>query len=267
MPKSYTRAHWRSQAQKSARRQDWPGKLRKLREERHQSQSELARELGVSVAAVSHWETGRKQPDAASCIKLGKLAGQPDCWFWWERAGLTEEELLAAAPEIEARLLDLRMAGRYPEITIVSGPRIKGSGPGKPRSGFVMLPLLMEPAAAGRPRLIEESDVEDFFVFPRSWVPHPETTTLVRVSDNSMAPVIGPGFLVAVDASVNDPRKLQGKIVVAWAEESFMIRWLDRLGEQWALTPANESFPKHSLRPEDRILGRVAFWYGQQEKE
>ena len=48
---------------------------------------------------------------------------------------------------------------------------------------------------------------------------------------------------------------------------SITIRWLDRLGEQWALTPANEAFPKHSLRSEDRVIGRVAFWYGQQEQE
>lgn len=241
--------------------------LRKLRAERRLSQSGLARALGITVPAVNHWETGRKQPDAASCIKLGKLAGHPDCWFWWGRAGLTEDELLASAPEIEARLLDLRMAGRYPEITIVSGPRIKGSGPGKPSSGFVMLPLLVDPAATGRPRLVEERDVEDFFVFPRSWVPHPETTTLMRVGDNSMAPLIGEGYLVAVDAAVSDPRKLQGKIVVAQIDRSITIRWLDRLGEQWALTPANEAFPKHSLRPEDRVIGRVAFWYGQQEQE
>jgi SOS-response transcriptional repressor LexA len=130
-----------------------------------------------------------------------------------------------------------------------------------------MLPLLMDPAATGRPRLIEEDDVEDFFVFPRSWVPHPETTTLMRVGDNSMAPLIGEGYLVAVDAAVSDPRKLQGKIVVAQIDRSITIRWLDRLGEQWALTPANEDFPKHSLRPEDRVIGRVAFWYGQQEQE
>lgn len=235
------------------------------------SQNDLAKSLNVTVSAVSHWETGRKQPDAASCIALGKLSGFPDCWFWWERAGLTEDELLAAAPEIEARLLDLRMAGRYPEISIVSGPRIRGSGQAKPKSGFVMLPLLMDPAAAARPRLIEEADVEEFFVFPRAWVPHPETTTLIRVSDDAMEPRLQEGYLAAVDASLGDPRKLKGKIVAALAgggagggaSAKVRCRWLDRHGERWVLVPENQAFDSQVLQPEDRVIGEVTFWYGQ----
>ena len=228
------------------------------------SQNDLARALQITVSAVSHWETGRKQPDAASCIALGKLAGFPDCWFWWERAGLSEDELLAAAPEIEARLLDLRMAGRYPEISIVSGPRIRGGGTQKPKSGFVMLPLLKEAAAAIRPRLIEEEDVEEFFVFPRSWVPNPETTTLIRVADDALAPGLRNGYLAAVDASLSDPRKVKGKVVAALVEGEVLFRWLDRHGERWVLVPDNPSFEKRTLQPEDRILGLAAFWYGQQ---
>ena len=227
------------------------------------SQNDLANALQVTVSAVSHWETGRKQPDAASSIALGKLAGFPECWFWWERAGLTEDDFLAAVPEIEARLLDLRMAGRYPEISIVSGPRIRGSGQEKPRSGFVMLPLLMDPAAAARPRLIEEEDVEEFFVFPRSWVPQPETTTLIRLGDDAMAPDLRAGYIAAVDASVSDPRKLKGRIVAALAGGQVSLGWLDRHGDHWVLVRANQEFGKTSIKPEDRIIGRVAFWYGQ----
>jgi len=248
---------------RTLRSNDGSERLRRLRTERRLSQNDLANALGVTVSAVSHWETGRKQPDAASCIALGKLAGYPDCWFWWERAGLTEDELLAAAPEVEARILDLRMAGRYPEVSIVSGPRIRGDGGSKPKSGFVMLPLLMQPAAAARPRLIEEEDVEDFFLFPRSWVLHPEMTTLIRLVGDEMAPLLGAGSLVAVDAAIHDPRKLRGDVVVVLVGDRVRVGWLGRLGENWVLTSENADYEDYRLSAEDRILGSVAFWYGR----
>ncbi len=45
--------------------------------------------LSVSTSEVRRWEQGRRGPTAAQAIALGKLAGPPDCWFWWGLFGLT----------------------------------------------------------------------------------------------------------------------------------------------------------------------------------
>ena len=46
--------------------------LRQLREDAVLTQAELAEQVGVSVAAISHWETGGKRPRASNIRKLAK---------------------------------------------------------------------------------------------------------------------------------------------------------------------------------------------------
>jgi transcriptional regulator with XRE-family HTH domain len=77
-------------------RPDWAIRTEKLRERLHLNQTELARLLGVSAMAISRWERGINEPPAAAYIRLGKLAGNPDCWFFWERAGLNKSDVKRA---------------------------------------------------------------------------------------------------------------------------------------------------------------------------
>lgn len=46
--------------------------IRKQREARNMSQQELAALLNVTQAAVSHWETGRRVPDANDLIAIAR---------------------------------------------------------------------------------------------------------------------------------------------------------------------------------------------------
>ena len=43
--------------------------------------------------AVSRWERGVNEPPADCYIRLGILAGNPDCWFFWQRAGLHKSDV------------------------------------------------------------------------------------------------------------------------------------------------------------------------------
>lgn len=49
--------------------------IRTLRTERHMTQLDLARAMGVTDKAVSKWERNRSIPDAASLPKLAELLG------------------------------------------------------------------------------------------------------------------------------------------------------------------------------------------------
>ena len=77
-------------------RPEWTTAIGQLRESLGISQAGLARLLNVSPMAVSRWERGVNQPTSSIYIMLGKLAGAPQCWFFWEMAGITREDLLNA---------------------------------------------------------------------------------------------------------------------------------------------------------------------------
>ena len=70
--------------------------MRRLRERLNLSQEGLARQLGLSVSEVRRWDQGLRPPGAARALALGKLAGPPDCWVFWELAGISKQDVLRA---------------------------------------------------------------------------------------------------------------------------------------------------------------------------
>jgi len=71
------------------------------------SQEAWARRLSVSTSEVRRWEQGVRIPTCAEALKLGSIAGNPECFDWWELAGLSRQEiedaLLLAPPETKRR--------------------------------------------------------------------------------------------------------------------------------------------------------------------
>ena len=62
------------------------------------TQAEFAKSLEVAQPMVSAWEAGRELPASADLwIKFGEFAGWPECYWFWERAGLDSRTILAAA--------------------------------------------------------------------------------------------------------------------------------------------------------------------------
>ncbi len=74
-------------------RPEWAARIERFRNKLELSQTEFARKLGVSAMAVSRWERGVNEPPAKSYIALGKLCGHNDCWYVWERAGISKNEI------------------------------------------------------------------------------------------------------------------------------------------------------------------------------
>src|ERR1700730_1513403 len=48
--------------------------------------------------AVSRWESGKQEPTSRCFIQLGNMAGQPECWLFWARAGLKSSDLRPMFP-------------------------------------------------------------------------------------------------------------------------------------------------------------------------
>ena len=69
-------------------RPDWADRIAALRKDLGLLQTQFAALCGVTQAAVSQWEIGYKQPSGASYIRMGNLANEADCLWFWERGGV-----------------------------------------------------------------------------------------------------------------------------------------------------------------------------------
>ena len=100
----------------------------------------------------------------------------------------------------------------------------------------------------------------------RQWLPNPAETVGVRLDDDAMHPILPAGSIVAVDRSVVDPQRLQGRIVAACPDgASPVIRWLEISGRHLILRP-NQPSKEHPLipveidgQPEGLIIGQVVW--------
>src|SRR5437899_3042687 len=98
---------------------EWAEQIRSLRRKLGVSQGELSRKLDCSAMTVSRWENGQLAPTARYYVELGKLAGKPDCWFYWGRAGLQSSDVMHVlnererkqVPTIPEEPMDLAAAG------------------------------------------------------------------------------------------------------------------------------------------------------------
>ena len=82
-----------------------------------------------------------------------------------------------------------------------------------------------------------------------------------------MAPVVGDGYIVIVDVSRRDPKKLVERMVAAREGDGVTIKWLRRDGDTYLLVPQHVT-PRHQVRimrqeGDFSIVGEVIKWIGQ----
>src|ERR1700675_5144541 len=82
---------------------EWATSVSDLRHRLNLSQTIFGQRLHSSAMGVSRWERGAQEPPSHSYIELGNLAGDPDCWFFWGRAGLRSEDLMRVMPKLRSR--------------------------------------------------------------------------------------------------------------------------------------------------------------------
>src|SRR5437763_3138867 len=121
-------------------RPEWADRITALRRHAELTQSGLGKHLNCSAMAVSRWERGEQEPPANIYIQLGNITGDPECWYFWGRAGLHSGDLMRVLPAVRTRL----QKERLPDLQIVQagahGLRKKGSD-------LVAIPVLSVVAA------------------------------------------------------------------------------------------------------------------------
>ena len=245
---------------------EWSRKVIDFRQALKLTQGELGKRLKTSAMAVSRWERGETEPAAESYIRLGNLAGDPLCWFFWARAGLSTADVMRVLPTADRRLRQ----GRIASVNLVHA----GASSSVKPEDFVAIPLLPVHAATPGADGDEVTDLdqlkpEAMWAAPAQWCPNPQTTISLRVAGNSMSPLILDGYIVAVDTSAASLDGLIGKIVVAWnpKEKALLLSRLIRFDHTEALVSDQRGYRSVLLANGSnwRIVGRVLWWAGRDE--
>jgi SOS-response transcriptional repressor LexA/DNA-binding XRE family transcriptional regulator len=244
---------------------EWSRKVEAFRRSLNLSQSDLGKKIGTSAMAISRWERGKAQPPADAFIRLGKMAGDPLCWFFWGRAGLSTADVMRVLPKVSLRLRTDRIAN----VQIVhAGAQRKRPAE---KETFVAIPLLPVHAATPGEEGDKVADLdqltpEAMLAAPVGWCPHPASTVSIRVRGNSMSPLILDGYIIAVDTSDVAHDELLGQIVVAWnLDKGLLVSRLVRFDHTDVLVSDHREYQSVSLTAESRwrIVGRVLWWTGR----
>ncbi len=237
----------------------------RLRKKLGLSQTAFGHEIHSSAMGVSRWERGAQEPPSHSYIELGNLAGDPDCWFFWGRAGLRSEDLMRVLPKLR---------NRFPQPNLQNFQIVHAGTSGrKPlKSQLVAIPLLKIVAATNGDNkgdnmpILHEAPIESIIAAPKEWCPNPTSTYSLRVRGNSMNPVIYDGYILVVDSSQISRAKLDGKIVIAWHKDvGLTVSRFRRYDHTEVLHPENREYGSITLDRKNqwKIIAKVLWWVGQ----
>ena len=242
----------------------WASAILSLRRRLGLSQSEFGSRLHYSAMAVSRWETGKQEPTSRCFIQLGNIAGQPECWLFWSRAGLRSSDLRQMLPGAQAIARTTTSA----DFEIVrAGSGVKGKR-GTPKLQMVAVPLLDVHAGTigqegGQFADFDNVAVKEMIAGPAFWCPNPAQTNCLRVKGTSMTPLINDGDIVVVDGAQTNPDDLSGKIVVAWHREKglSLARFLSADGIHLLESENREYSPVNVEKDRKwQIVGKVLWW-------
>jgi SOS-response transcriptional repressor LexA len=220
-----------------------------------------------SAMAVSRWERGISEPPSHIYIEMGNLAGDPLCWYFWGRAGLSKEDLLRVMPQLQARLRKMQLP--HLEMVAAGGGAKKQEKQGRLR--LVAVPLLNSVAVAHGEKgdggtLLDDAAIESMIAAPKDWCPNPATTSCLRVRGSSMSPLIHDGYILAVDSAQTEIGELNGKIVIAWhRDKGLTVSRLKRFDHTIVLQSENASYESITLSGKQKwkIVARVLWWIGK----
>jgi hypothetical protein len=177
-------------------------------------------------------------------MQLGKMAGDPDCWYFWQRGGLSREDINNVVPGFGAGSMDI-------------GGSAAGVAPA-PLSPPLSISLAVRTDFFA-------ADSEEVIAVPALWCPDPENIICVRINEDGMAPIVGQGFVVAIDTSTTDPDELQSALIaVLNSDNELLIRCLALYGEEYVLVGEDRRrAPVPYNDREWKIVGKIMWWIGK----
>jgi len=241
---------------------EWAARIIGLRRRLKMSQSELGKQLNSSAMAVSRWERAVQEPPANIYIQLGNFTGDPECWYFWGRAGLHSEDLMKVLPSIRLRL----RKDRLPDFEVVHAGAKTVS---KKKTRLVAIPVLPIVAATHGGKgdsavSLDQARPEAMFAAPASWCPNPGYTSCLRVRGRSMMPLVHDGYIIVVDTSQTNRRNLYGNLIIAaHRERGLVLSRLQRFDDTEVLVPENREYDSIPITaPGWRIVAKVLWWIG-----
>jgi SOS-response transcriptional repressor LexA len=242
---------------------EWAAKIVSLRRRLQVSQSELGKQMNSSAMAVSRWERGVQEPPASVYIQLGNLTGDPECWYFWGRAGLQSEDLMRVLPAVRSRL----RKDRIPSLQVVRA----GAHRALERAhNLIAIPVLPVVAATHGGKgdsadILDQVRPESMLAAPSDWCPNPAHTSCLRVHGRSMMPLIHDGYIIVIDTSQTNRLKLYGQIVVAaHKEQGLIVSRLQRYDHTEVLVPENREYDSTAISANGwRIVAKILWWIGR----
>ncbi len=224
---------------------------------------ELARRLSLPARTWYNYETGVTVPAEVLLSFIDQTGANP----YWLLSGEGERYRREADVSILSDLTPIQLIRRglekleqQPNEVVISSDH---QLPGENSANFVAVSLIA--LADLDPRSAHRASVQGHILAYREWLPHPGETVAVRLNDDSMFPILPAGSVVAVDRSITDPQKLQGKMVAASLDGVAMIRWLDISGRHLIFRP-NQASRENPLIPmelddsaSNPIIGQVVW--------
>jgi phage repressor protein C with HTH and peptisase S24 domain len=242
---------------------EWAARIAALRRRLQVSQSELGKQVNSSAMAVSRWERGVQEPPANVYIQLGNLTGDPECWYFWGRAGLRSEDLMRVLPAVRSRL----RKERVPSLQVVQAGVHRTP---KRAHNLVAIPVLPVMVAAHGGKgdsvdLLDQVRPESMLAAPSDWCPNPTHTSCLRVHGRSMMPLIHDGYIIVIDTSQTNRLKLYGQIVVAaHKEQGLIVSRLQRFDHTEVLVPENREYESTAVSASGwRIVAKILWWIGR----
>lgn len=205
---------------------EWWNRADRERRAQRKTYEEIALDMGVSMATVGHWMTGRRQPSPTKLAGLARLLG-------------VSLDYLMEGEECE--MSDEKSPARYRTRRVMSVPLLEGSQV----SAFIDGRLEASKVRTEVP-LYDVQGVRSF---------------AFRVSGDSMAdphghPTFPDGTVVVIDP---DKPAGPGDFVLAQGsaqDEPHFKRWIQDGGEHF-LAPLNPRYPMRPFVPEDELVGRA----------
>lgn len=224
---------------------------------------ELARRLGLPARTWYNYETGVTVPAEVLLSFIDQTGANP----YWLLSGEGDRYRRDADVSSVSDMSPIQLIRRglekleqQPNEVVVVSPE---NLPNDTKSDFVAVSLIPIRELDGKP--IDPTAILGHILAYRDWLPHPSETVAVRLTDESMFPILPIGSVVAIDRSITDPHKLQGKMVAASADGEPVVRWLDISGRHMIFRP-NQSSREHPLIPMELdestpspILGQVVW--------
>lgn len=248
---------------------EWASAILGLRRRLGLSQSEFGSRLHYSAMAVSRWETGKQEPTSRCFIQMGNIAGQPECWLFWGRAGLKSSDLQQMFPSTRGTARS-SASSDFEIVHAGTGAKRKRTK-GAPKPQLVAVPLLdIQAGTIGQPggeyADFDNALADDMIAAPAFWCPNPVQTNCLRVKGTSMSPLINDGDIVAVDCSQTNPAELNRKIVVAWHRQGglSLARFIQADGVH-LLESENRDYGPITVDKDRKwqIVGKVLWWIRQ----